>query len=43
MIAVLRDAYGLPLTTESRAAVDAHDRGVRSLLCFGADAIDCFR
>ena len=43
MIAVLRDAYGLPLTTESRAAVDAHDRGVRSLLGFGADAIDCFR
>ena len=43
MTAVLRDAYDLPLTTESRAAVDAHDRGVRSLLGFGADAIDCFR
>lgn len=43
MTAVLRDAYGLPLTTESRAAVDAYDRGVRSLLGFGADAIDCFR
>jgi tetratricopeptide (TPR) repeat protein len=43
MTAVLHDAYGLPLTTESRAAVDAHDRGVRSLLGFGADAIDCFR
>lgn len=43
MTAVLHDAYGLPLTTGSRAAVDAHDRGVRSLLGFGADAIDCFR
>ncbi len=43
MTAVLRDAYGLPLTTGSRAAVDAYDRGVRSLLGFGADAIDCFR
>lgn len=43
MTAVLHDAYGLPLTTESRVAVDAHDRGVRSLLGFGADAIDCFR
>ena len=43
MTAVLHDAYGLPLTTGSRVAVDAHDRGVRSLLGFGADAIDCFR
>ncbi len=43
MTAVLRDAYGLPLTTGSRAAVDAYDRGVRSFLGFGADALDCFR
>ena len=43
MTAVLRDAYGLPLTTESRAAVDHYDRGVRALLGFGAEAIDDFR
>lgn len=43
MSAVLRDAYGLPLTTASRAAVDHYDRGVRALLGFGAEAIDDFR
>ena len=43
MTAVLRDAYGLTVSTSSRAAVDAHDRGVRALLGFGADTVDCFR
>ena len=43
MTAVLRDAYGLTVSTASRAAVDAYDRGVRALLGFGADTIDCFR
>jgi len=43
MSAVLRDAYGLPVTTASRAAVDHHDRGVRALLGFGAEAISDFR
>lgn len=39
----LRDSYGLPVSTASRAAVDAYDRGVRSLLGFGADIIENFR
>ena len=43
MTAVLRDAYGLPVSTSSRAAIDAHDRGVRALLGFGADTVECFR
>jgi tetratricopeptide (TPR) repeat protein len=43
MAAVLRDAYGLPVSSSSRPAVDAYDRGVRALLGFGADAVDCFR
>lgn len=43
MTAVLRDAYGLTVSTASRTAVDAYDRGVRALLGFGADTIDCFR
>ena len=44
MIAVeLRDAYGNPVSSSSRAAVDAYDAGVRALLGFGADAIDQFR
>ncbi len=43
MTAVLRDAYGLTVSTASRAAVDAHDRGVRALLGFGADTVDEFR
>jgi hypothetical protein len=30
MTAVLRDAYGLTVSTGSRAAVDAYDRGVRA-------------
>lgn len=40
---MLTDAYGLPLSTASRAAVNAYDRGVRAFLGFGADAVDCFR
>ena len=40
---MLRDAYGLSVTTASRTAVDAYDRGVRGLLGWGADTIDCFR
>jgi tetratricopeptide (TPR) repeat protein len=43
MTAMLRDAYGLDVTTASRAAVDAYDHGVRGLLGFSADTIDCFR
>ncbi|HWN55776.1 MAG TPA: hypothetical protein VNP91_11735, partial [Methylomirabilota bacterium] len=40
---MLRDAYGLPVSTTSRVAVDAYDRGVRSLLGFGADIIENFQ
>jgi tetratricopeptide (TPR) repeat protein len=43
MTVVLRDAYGLTVSTNSRAAVDAHDRGVRALLGFGAMTVDEFR
>jgi len=43
MTAVLRDAYGLPVSTSSRAAVDAYDDGVRALLGFGADTVESFR
>ena len=44
MTAMLRDALRpARVTTTSRAAVDAYDRGVRGLLGFGADTIDCFR
>jgi len=43
MSVVLRDAYGLPITTASRVAVDHYDRGVRALLGFGAEAIPDFR
>ena len=43
MTAVLRDAYGLPVSTSSRAAVDAYDDGVRALLGFGADTAESFR
>ncbi|PYO56795.1 MAG: hypothetical protein DMD83_12595 [Candidatus Rokuibacteriota bacterium] len=39
---MLRDAYGMPVSTTSAAAVDAYDRGVRGLLGFGADTIDRF-
>src|SRR5215470_15652378 len=42
MSTMLHDAYGLPVSTTSRAAVDAYDRGVRSLLGFGADTVDRF-
>jgi tetratricopeptide (TPR) repeat protein len=42
MTAVLRDAYGLPVSTASLAALDAYDRGLRALLGFGADAGACF-
>ena len=40
---MLRDAYGLPVTTASSAAVSHYDRGVRALLGFGAEAIPDFR
>ncbi|MEX2222351.1 MAG: hypothetical protein WEG40_11200 [Candidatus Rokuibacteriota bacterium] len=40
---MLRDAYGLTVSTTSRAAVDAYDRGVRALLGFGAETVDGFR
>ncbi|MGH2782887.1 MAG: tetratricopeptide repeat protein [Thermoleophilaceae bacterium] len=40
---MLRDAYGLAVSTTSRPAVDAYDRGVRALLGFGADTIERFR
>jgi tetratricopeptide (TPR) repeat protein len=39
----LRDLYGNPLSSDSRAAVDAYDRGVRGLLGFSADIVDSFR
>src|SRR5262245_30108792 len=39
----LADAYGLPITAASRAAVDAYDRGVRALLGFGAETTSAFR
>jgi len=39
----LRDLYGNPLSSTSRTAVDAYDRGVRGLLGFSADIIDSFR
>ncbi|MDO8479265.1 MAG: hypothetical protein Q7W02_24355 [Candidatus Rokubacteria bacterium] len=39
----LKDAYGNPVSSSSRAAVDAYDRGVRALLGFGASVIDDFR
>jgi hypothetical protein len=39
---VLRDAYGLELTTDSRAAADAYDQGARALLGFGADTVTSF-
>ena len=39
---MLRDAYGLELTTDSRAAADAYDRGVAALLGFGADTMTAF-
>src|SRR5262249_17319417 len=40
MNAMLRDAYGLPVSSTSAAALHAYDRGVRALLGFGADTID---
>ncbi len=40
---MLKDAYGLDVSTSDRAAVDAYDRGVRGLLGFGADTIESFR
>ena len=39
----IKDAYGNPVSSVSRAAVDAYDRGVRGLLGFSADIIDSFR
>jgi tetratricopeptide (TPR) repeat protein len=43
MTGVLRDAYGLTVSTDSRPAVDAYDRGVRALLGFGAETVDELR
>jgi tetratricopeptide (TPR) repeat protein len=43
MTAATRDAYGLAVSTSSRPAVDAYDRGVRALLGFGADTVERFR
>ena len=43
MTAVARDAYGLAVSTSSRPALDAYDRGVRALLGFGADTVERFR
>ena len=40
---MLTDLYGLSVSTSDRAAVDAYDRGVRSLLGFGAGTADTFR
>jgi tetratricopeptide (TPR) repeat protein len=40
---MLRDAWGLPVSTSSPAAVDAYDRGIRALLGFGDDTARCFR
>ena len=42
MAAVLRDAYGLTVSSDSRAAVDGYDRGVRALLGFAADTVTAF-
>src|SRR5258706_2791165 len=42
MNAMLRDAYGVPVSSTSAAAVDAYDRGVRAMLGFGADTVDRF-
>jgi tetratricopeptide (TPR) repeat protein len=40
---MLRDAWGLPMSTSSRAAADAYDRGIRALLGFGDGTASCFR
>jgi tetratricopeptide (TPR) repeat protein len=37
------DAYGLPLTSDSAAARDHYDRGVRELLGWGRDALTAFQ
>jgi tetratricopeptide (TPR) repeat protein len=42
MAVAMKDAYGLEVTTASRAAVDAYDLGVRALLGFGADPAESF-
>ena len=39
----LQDLYGNAVSSHSRPAVDAYDRGVRGLLGFSADIIDSFR
>jgi len=39
----LTDLYGNSVSSSSRVAVDAYDRGVRGLLGFSSDIIDCFR
>jgi tetratricopeptide (TPR) repeat protein len=37
------DAYGLPATTSTAAALDRYDEGVRDLLGWGRGALDAFR
>lgn len=39
---MLKDLYGLSVSTSSRAAVDDYDRGVRGLLGFSADTVAAF-
>jgi len=43
MAVMLIDAYGLAVSSSSRAAVDHYDRGVRGLLSFDAGTAECFR
>jgi tetratricopeptide (TPR) repeat protein len=43
MTGVLRDAYGLTVSSGSRPAVDAYDRGVRGLLGFAAETVEDLR
>ena len=43
MTSVRHDAYGLPITTGSRDALEAYDRAVEGLLGWDAQALDRFR
>lgn len=43
MPAALSDAYGLPVTTTSRDALEAYDRGGRGLLAWTVDALEHFQ
>src|SRR4051794_26521820 len=40
---MMMDAYGLPATTSSPAALDAYDRAVRSFLEWGAESTALFQ